>query len=103
MRQSMDERHTLPITLQVLKDAMDVMMDGRQFVPDPEYDFNASISELLGEGLRADEILVLRCPACGEVTYYNGGFTASCECCGYYNLADLSEEAVTLADWWGDS
>jgi hypothetical protein len=96
----MNEKQTLlPVTLQVLKDKFDQAPSG-SCVPDPEYDFDAEMTLLLAEGLNAEDILVVRCPSCGQMTYYNGGFTANCSCCGYYNLADLSNEAVTLADWW---
>lgn len=56
--------------------------------------------ELMADGRDPDDILIIVCPACGEPSYYNQGFTASCHCCGYYNLADCSEEAMTLVDWW---
>jgi len=95
----MDESQALPVTLQVLKDQFDQAPPG-PYVPDPEYDFDAEMTALLADGLSAEEILVVRCPSCGQMTYYDGGFTANCACCGHYNLADLSDEAVTLADWW---
>jgi len=95
----MADEQKLPITLQIIKDELDQTATG-PYVPDPGYDFDMEMSQLLAEGLSAEEILVVRCPSCGQMTYYDGGFTADCACCGYYNLADLSEEAVTLADWW---
>jgi len=95
----MADEQKLPITLQIIKDELDQTATG-PCVPDPDYDFDTEMAQLLAEGLSAEEILVVRCSACGQMTYYDGGLTANCFCCGYYNLADLSEEAVTLADWW---
>lgn len=95
----MSDEQRLPITLQIIKDELD-QMTTPYGVPDPDYDFDTEMAQLLAEGLDAEEILVVRCPTCGQMTYYDGGFTANCSCCGHYNLADLSDEAVTLADWW---
>jgi len=95
----MTKKQLLPITLQLIKDELDQTLSG-PYVPDPDYDFDTEMAQLLAEGLSAEEILVVGCPGCGQMTYYDGGFTADCACCGYYNLADLSDEAVTLADWW---
>jgi len=95
----MDNGQRLPITLQLIKDNLDQTATG-PYIPDPDYDFDMEMTRLLAKGLSAEEILVVRCPTCGQMTYYDGGLTADCSCCGYYNLADLSEEAVTLADWW---
>lgn len=97
----MSEGSLLPITLQMLKDEMDRMAEGQKPKPDPDYDFDAEMNELLAEGREPHDILIIQCPACTHPSYYNEGFTASCHCCGYYNLADYSDEAVTLADWWG--
>lgn len=96
-----EEAPLLPVTLQILKDQFDHMAEGQKPEPDPDYDFTAEMNELLAERGMADDILIIVCPACANPSYYSGGFTASCHCCGFYNLADYSEEAMTLADWWG--
>ena len=96
----MIEEPLLPITLEILKDQFDRMAEGQRPEPDPSYDFDAEMGELLAEGRPADDILVIWCPICANPSYYNGGFTASCHCCGFYNLADLSDDAMTLTDWW---
>ena len=96
----MIEEPLLPVTLQILKDQFDRMAEGKKPEPDPSYDFDAEMNELLAEGRTADDILIIWCPACANPSYYNEGFTASCHCCGFYNLADCSDEAMTLADWW---
>jgi len=71
---------------------------------DPNYDFEAAMASLISEeGLTSDQILVIHCPRCGQPSYYSGGFTASCACCGFYNLADYSDDAVTLADYWSQA
>lgn len=90
----------LPITLQIIKDEFDRMAEGQKPEIDPDYDFDADVGELMSEGRTPEDIMVIWCPACAQPSYYNEGFTASCHCCGFYNLADHSEEAMTLADWW---
>ena len=91
----------LPITLQRIKDEFDALADSSMCQPDPQYNFDTEMSQLMREeGLTADQILVIRCPHCGRPSYYSGGFTDCCACCGFYNLADYSDEAMTLDDYW---
>ena len=77
----MSDEQRLPITLQLIKDKLNQMPSG-QYVPRLKYDFDAEMVQLLTEGLSAEEILIVKCPSCGQMTYYNGGFTADCSCCG---------------------
>lgn len=65
-----------------------------------EWDLEKHLSELGLDKTKPEEILIVDCPRCGAPSFYNGGFTDSCSCCGYYNLADYSEEAITLLDHW---
>ena len=92
----------LPITLQVLKDIFDEEADNSKCRCNPEYDLLNYLSELFGKDLlkESHEILVMSCPKCGHWTYYDGGFTDTCKCCGYYNIADYSDDAITLDDYY---
>lgn len=90
----------LPITLQLIKDRWDRDADNSRCVPDPDYDLFKHIKELGLAQEPAEEILVIDCPLCGRPSYYDGGFTDTCSCCGYYNLADHSDEAYTLVDYY---
>jgi len=55
---------------------------------------------LPNERITPYDILIIDCHRCGAPSPYDGGFTDHCKCCGYYNLADWSEEAITLEDHW---
>lgn len=46
-----------------------------------------------------EDILIIDCPGCGHRTYYDGGFTDCCKCCGWYNIADHSDDAYTYYDY----
>lgn len=96
-----EQNSRLPITLQILKDEFDEMADNSKCKPDPNYDLLECLEELFGDELwiMDDKILIIQCPNCGEWSYYNGGFTDSCSCCRFYNLADYSDEAITLWDY----
>lgn len=63
-------------------------------------DNDPNIQELLSEGVSADDILLIDCPYCGAPSYYSGGFTSGCVWCGT-ELAEYSDEAYTLGDFWG--
>jgi hypothetical protein len=97
-----EEEPVLPVTLQLIKDEFDRTADNSRCNPDPNYDLENYLKDvgLPSDTTPADEVLVIDCPHCGRASFYNGGFTASCSCCGYYNLADHSDEAYTLADYW---
>lgn len=65
---------------------------------DPDHD--PDVQEMLADGVPADEILLLDCPYCGGISYYSGGFTSGCTWCGL-DIADFSDDAYSLADYWG--
>lgn len=95
----------LPITLALIKASFDQeseQVNPDEYVPDPDYDLDQYIRELglLKQGLRPEDILAIDCPHCGAASYYDGGFTDTCSCCGFYNLANYSDEAYTLLDYW---
>ena len=95
-----DEHGPLPLSLQIIKDIWDEQADNSDCEPDPDYDLFKHIKKL---GLAQEppvDILVIDCPLCHRPSYYDGGFTDTCSCCGYYNLADHSDEAYTLADYY---
>lgn len=97
-----DEEPVLPITLQLCKDHFDKEMDNTLCKEDPDYDLEKHLANLglPSKDTPAEDILVIDCPHCGAASYYNCGFTDTCSCCGYYNLADHSEEIYTLLDYW---
>jgi len=92
----------LPITLALAKREFEKMVDNSQCKADPDYDLEKHLEKLglLSQDKPADEILIIDCPHCGAASYYDGGFTDTCSCCGYYNLADFSDDAYTLMDYW---
>lgn len=92
----------LPMGLQVIKDHFDSLFLDQSPSADPDYNLDKFIEDLglLEQGLSAEDILVIDCPHCGQPSYYDGGVTDFCSCCGAYNLADLSSEAYTLTDYW---
>lgn len=55
---------------------------------------------LPNERVTPTDILIIDCPRCGAPSYYDGGFTDFCSCCGFYNLADYSDDAYLLSDYW---
>lgn len=65
-----------------------------------EWGLEKHLKELGLDMSRPEEILIIDCPRCGAPSFYDGGFTDFCSCCGYYNLADHSDEAITLLDHW---
>jgi ribosomal protein S27E len=55
--------------------------------------------ELLKERDGPDDIMLIDCPFCGNQSYYDQGFTCSCEHCGR-EIAQFSDDAYTLGDYW---
>ena len=54
---------------------------------------------ILKERSGPDDLLLILCPyGCGY-SYYDEGFTCSCEHCGR-EIAHCSDEAITLEDLW---
>ena len=65
-----------------------------------EWSLEKHLAELGLDISNSSDIYIIDCPRCAAPSYYDGGFTDFCSCCGYFNLADHSEEAMTLSDHW---
>jgi hypothetical protein len=69
-------------------------------MPNPmRADEDPPVMEAFAEGRKADDIWVLDCPACGWWSYWNEGSHADCRNCGR-DLTRLTDEAITMADYW---
>lgn len=62
-------------------------------------DEDETVVAALREGRHADDIYLMDCPYCGEVSYWNQGSHFTCRACGSHKGTN-TEETYTLADYW---
>lgn len=86
-----------------LNEISDVVHDsGESSTPINDIWKDPNVSEALKDGRSADDIMVIRCPECNRLGYYNQGQVFSCRFgCGSWYCNELfleRNEPVTLAD-----
>lgn len=68
-------------------------MKGSQFSDVPSIWKDPNVIAAFGEGRASNDICVLNCPACGELSYYNQGSSFTCRVCerGFWILGENEE------------
>ena len=94
------ESHGIPMTVVQLQKYFEDFQYS-EYVVDPTYNLTKYLKKLglPNAATGVYDVLVIDCPRCGRASYYDGSPFDCCKACSYWNLANHSDCAYTLAEY----